>query len=152
MAHACTVLLDESKPDPEVRESIFAQIPKPVLAQALDDVRSLVRPPQDVFYRELQARYRRVRRFLPALLTDIRFGASPAGKAVVEALDYLRTVEKAPKEEPAAPLTVVSKAWQRHVVKDNGQVDRRAYTFCTLDELRTALHRGSVPTKVRNAT
>jgi TnpA family transposase len=144
LAHACTVLLDESKPDPEVRESIFAQIPKPVLAQALDDVRSLVRPPQDVFYRELQARYRRVRRFLPALLTHIRFGASPAGKAVVEALDYLRTVEKAPKEEPAAPLTVVSKAWQRHVVKDNGQVDRRAYTFCTLDELRTALHRREI--------
>jgi TnpA family transposase len=77
-------------------------------------------------------------------LTHIRFGASPAGKAVVEALDYLRTVEKAPKEEPAAPLTVVSKAWQRHVVKDNGQVDRRAYTFCTLDELRTALHRREI--------
>jgi hypothetical protein len=53
-------------------------------------------------------------------------------------------VEKAPKEEPAAPLTVVSKAWQRHVVKNNGQVDRRAYTFCTLDELRTALHRREV--------
>ncbi len=48
-------------------------------------------------------------------------------------------IEVAKKEEPTAPLTVVSKAWQRHVVKDNGQVDRRAYTFCWLSSIASAL-------------
>ena len=34
---------------------------------------------------------------------------------------------------------MVSKPWQRHVLLEDGSVDPRAYTFCALDELRTAL-------------
>jgi hypothetical protein len=43
-----------------------------------------------------------------------------------------------------APLAVVSKPWQRHVLLEDGSVDPRAYTFCALDELRTAIRRRDV--------
>ncbi|NJL11450.1 MAG: hypothetical protein HC908_18525 [Calothrix sp. SM1_7_51] len=33
-----------------------------------------------------------------------------------------------------APLEVVSKSWARWVIGKNGQIDRRAYTFCVLEQ------------------
>ena len=38
----------------------------------------------------------------------------------------------------------LSKPWQRHVLLEDGSVDPRAYTFCALDELRTAIRRRDV--------
>ena len=48
------------------------------LEAAVRRVDSLVRPPEDMYYEELQQSYRRVRRFLPHLLRTVRFGATPA--------------------------------------------------------------------------
>ena len=38
----------------------------------------------------------------------------------------------------------LSKPWQRGVLLEDGSVDPRAYTFCALDELRTAIRRRDV--------
>ena len=76
------VVLDATLPDENLRAAVFSRIPRTEMAQALDDVRKLVRPPDDVFYRALDAHYRRVRRFLPALLKHVSFIAAPAGGAV----------------------------------------------------------------------
>jgi hypothetical protein len=43
------------------------------------------------------------------------------------------------KSEPQAPRDVITKPWQRHVLREDGSVDPRAYTFCVLDGLRKAL-------------
>jgi Tn3 transposase DDE domain len=40
-----------------------------------------------------------------------------------------------------------SKAWQRYVVQKDGRVDLRAYTFCVLKHLQTAIHRRDVFTR-----
>jgi hypothetical protein len=48
----------------------------------LDQIDGLVRPAEDVYYQELQESYTRVRRFLPALLKTVQFGATPAGQEV----------------------------------------------------------------------
>jgi hypothetical protein len=76
-------------------------------------------------------------------IKHIRFGASACGEPVVKALDYLR-LREIKQLGQAAPLAVVSKPWQRHVLLQDGSVDPRAYTFCALDELRTALRRRDV--------
>jgi TnpA family transposase len=144
LAEACAILLDATLPDIELRATLFARVPRNALAQALADVGTLVRPPEDVFYRELVARQRSVRRFLPHLLQHIRFGASPAGEPVVAALDWLRIHEACSKPIPDAPLAVVSKPWKRFVLPEDGVVDHRAYVFCALDQLRTALRRRDV--------
>jgi len=43
-----------------------------------------------------------------------------------------------------APREVIGAAWQRSVVREDGSVDIRAYTFCTLDRLATAIQRRDV--------
>jgi hypothetical protein len=143
LAEACYFLLDPTLPDSELRTAVFTRIPPNMLAQALGDVGALTRPPDDVFYKELVARYRSVRRFLPTVLKHIQFGASPCGEPVVKALDYLRLREMKQLDQDA-PLAVVSKPWQRHVLLEDGSVDPRAYTFCALDQLRTAIRRRDV--------
>ena len=71
LAEACHFLLDPALPDSELRTAVFTRIPPNMLAQALGGVGALTRPPDDVFYKELLARYRSVRRFLPTVLKHI---------------------------------------------------------------------------------
>lgn len=148
LAQACQVLLDPAFPDSEVRATVFARVPRDALARALSEIGVLVRPPDDVYYQELQARYRSVRLFLPTLLHQLRFGASPAGEPVVAACDWLRAnvARSRPGSKPAtdAPRAVISPAWQRYVVRADGGLDARAYTFCVLDQLHRALRRRDV--------
>jgi hypothetical protein len=74
--------------------------------------------PMVMRYKELVARYRSVRRFLPTVLKHIRFGASPCGEPVVKALDYLHLREMKQLDQDA-PMAVVSKPWQRHVLLES---------------------------------
>jgi hypothetical protein len=64
LASACQMLLDASLPDDELRTKLFEKIPRDTLTQALDGVRALIRPADNVYYKELEAKYRTVRRFL----------------------------------------------------------------------------------------
>ncbi|MBD4076500.1 Tn3-like element ISXc4 family transposase [Xanthomonas citri pv. citri] len=139
LAEACRMLLDLALPDGELRERVYAAIGHDELAQALNEVRGLVRPPNDVFYTELEARKATVSRFLPALLRVIRFDANPAAQPLAQALQWLH--EK-PDHDP--PTAIVGKAWQRHVVQDDGRINATAYSFCALDKLRSAIRRRDV--------
>ena len=144
LAAACKPLLDPDLPDEDLRDTVFSHTPRETLAKALESLEALVRPPDDVYYSELAARYRSVRVFLPALLKHIRFGASPAGEAVVTGFEWLRIHEKRLRPEPSAPREVITKPWERHVFREDGSVEPRAYTFCVLDGLRKALRRRDV--------
>lgn len=144
LAETCALLLDEAVPDRELRSRMLARTPPEALQQALRQVQALTRPPHDVYFRELDHHYRSVRRYLPALLEHLRFGASPAGVPVVAALDWLRVNASRAKPANDAPRAVIAKAWQRHVLDEKDQVNLRAYTFCVLDELRAALRRRDV--------
>jgi len=146
LADVCTLLLDAELPDNEVRAEIFAKFPRERLEQTLKDAYALVRPPDDVFYSELQQRHRRVRLFLPKLLKHIRFLSTPTGENTVAALDYLRQNHHRHRFDEAVPMDVIGKAWRRYVIPDpeKKSVDPRAYTFCVLDQLRTALKRRDV--------
>ena len=137
------LLLDPEVVDTDLRTQAFARVPPDTLAQALASVEALTRPPDDVFYGELEKRYTTVRRFLPILLKEIRFGASPTGQPVADACDWLRGHDRHPKASDA-PRLVISKSWQHLVLREDGGVDRRAYTFCVLNALHTALRRRDV--------
>jgi TnpA family transposase len=139
LAEACRMLLDPALPDSELRERVYAAIGRDELAQALNEVRGLVRPPNDVFYTELEARKATVSRFLPTLLRVIRFDANPAAQPLAQTLQWLH--EK-PDHDP--PTAIVGKAWQRHVVQDDGRINATAYSFCALDKLRSAIRRRDV--------
>lgn len=134
LATACRTWLDPALADSDLRDAVFTRIPREVLTQALASVNALVRPPDDVYYRELNARYRAVRIFLPTLLQHIRFGASPAGEPVEPGFDWLRIQEMRVKSESQAPRDVITKPWQRHVLCEDGSIDPAlTHSVCLMD-------------------
>lgn len=139
LAKACRVLLDPDLPDEALRPEVDAIVGRHLLAQALDDVTALTRPPNDVFYVELQKRQATVTRFLPKLLRTIQFDSNPAGEPLLQALAWLR---HRPDNEPSPDI--INKAWLRHVKNEDGAIDPAAFTFCALDQLQTALRRRDV--------
>lgn len=143
LCEAILVLLDDQLADGDVRPTVFAVVPREDLKAAFQQVTGLIRPPEDLYYQELQTHYRRVRRFLPVLLRAVNFEATPAGQPVLDAIQHLKQRAEGGNKErhTEPPLIIVNKAWQPHVVCAEGQVDAKAYTFCVLDRFRTALRR-----------
>lgn len=141
LANVCSLLIDPELADIKLRTLIFEKFPRDQLAKTLEETYALVRPPDNIFYSELKARYGRVRIFLPKLLQNIQFSSSPAGETTVAALAYLRKKYPQNKFDDTAPLEVVNKVWRRYVLPDPDKqtVDQQAYVFCVLDRLRTAL-------------
>jgi len=72
-------------------KQLFARISPDALALALSGVNKLIRPTDNVYYQELDAKYKTVRRFLPALAMHIHFGANAAGEPFIAAFAWLRT-------------------------------------------------------------
>jgi len=147
LAEACRLLLDPSLPDAGLREKLFEKIPRTALERALENIATLTRPPDHVYYLELAQRHRAVKGYLPSVLKHLRFEAGPAGKPVVAAYEWLRDNLHRRKPANDAPREVIGKAWQRYVVRKDDSLDIRAYTFCVLDRLKTALHRRDVFTR-----
>jgi TnpA family transposase len=144
LVNACQLLLDASVPDAELRATLFEKIPRDTLTRALEGVKSLIRPADNVYFRELDAKYRSVRRYLPAVVEHIRFGANAEGKPVVAAFEWLQVNMARKNPGNDAPREVVGKSWQRHIANEDGSVDLHAYTFCVLEELQLALKRRDV--------
>jgi hypothetical protein len=81
----------------------------------LETVTSVVESSEDDRNAALLARYGTVRRFLPLLLKDVAFGGNEAGKAVLDALAFLRR-QDAERPRPSwddAPTAVVADSWLR---------------------------------------
>jgi len=77
------------------------------------------------------------------LLQTVRFNATPAGQPVLEALNYLREVELGAANVPDPPVTIVNRGWRRYVGTGE-DFDRKAYGFCCLDRVRSALRRRDI--------
>lgn len=54
LAETCKTVLDEALSDGELRAAVFAKTPREVLARALENVYAWVRPPDDVYFREVE--------------------------------------------------------------------------------------------------
>jgi hypothetical protein len=65
LARACRTSLDGEIDDHYLRKIIFSQISPQNLTEAFANVEALVRPPDDIFYSELENRYRSLRLFIP---------------------------------------------------------------------------------------
>lgn len=97
-------------------------------------------------YEELVDRYNSVRRFLPTLLRTVVFEGIQAGQPLLDAWAFLGRIENQRRPDMRhAPLEGVPSAWRR-LVKPPRQadVDRRAYTLCTLERLQESLRRRDV--------
>jgi TnpA family transposase len=143
---ALQVMLDETVEAKAIRTQAFARVPRERLLEAGAEVEMLTRPPDDHYYDELVERYRSVRRFLPTLLRTVSFESTQAGQPMLGALTFLRRIEhQRHPDMQQAPLDVVPNAWRRLVRPPRtAEVDRRAYTLCTLEGLQDSLRRRDV--------
>ncbi len=145
LREACRVLLDEQLDNGEVRQATFSRVSRDELLDAVSLVETLARPSDERCQKEIVDRYRRVRFFLPKVIKTIRFNGTPAGRPVLRALEFLRSIESEVRPNMStAPLDVVPRSWKRRVVADDGKIDRRAYTLCTVQRLQDALRRRDV--------
>ena len=144
LVKACRMVVDLALPDAELRSRLFKKVTRPELEAAIEKTSELIRPIDNVYFDELDSRYRTIRRLLPVLVEHIRFGSNTATKPLVAALEWLSVnlLEKEPGDD--APQEVITKGWKTHVVLEDGTVDLHAYAFCVLDELQTALKRREV--------
>ena len=117
---ACRVLLESEVAPDQVREAVFERIDAEALAAAIKQVETFARPPEDQYYPEVLEQWRQVRIFLP-LLREIEGKAKP--------------------KMHKAPANVITKGWHPWVVQADGTVERRAYTFCVLQQLMAGLSR-----------
>ena len=145
LAEVCALILNESMQDELLRSAIYARMPREKLAESIATVHELARPYDNNFQDEMVEQYGRVRRFLPKLLCDIEFKAAPAGKATLEAHQYLASLLESRKQLlEDAPLDIVSNPWKRLVYDKEGRVTKRGYTLCYLDKLQDSLRRRDV--------
>ena len=107
--------MNTSLPDTEVRAAIFTKFPQEKLIKTIENAYALIRPPDDVFYSELETSYRRMRLFLPMFLKHIHFTATPAGKSTLEALNYLKKNFHKRQFDESVPLDIVNKTWRPYV-------------------------------------
>lgn len=91
---ACTIILDDTYKDENLREAIFASIARSSIENAISTVDEIARPQDGRFYQELVERYRRVRMFLPSLLKTVSFQATTSGKPALKALQCLYQMKK----------------------------------------------------------
>lgn len=141
---ACKVVLNRGCKDDEVRMTVFEEVPRELLEVAVERIGLLSRPAEEQSFEQLLLSYHGVRRFLPAVLRTIPFRASRAGRPVLDALDFLRSIEgQKDPDMSLAPVEGMSRSWQA-VVLGRGQIDRRAYTLYALQRLHDGLRRREV--------
>ena len=140
------MLLDGGLPDAQVRRAVFDRFGRAELTEAAETVAEIAREPGDHYHDEVLARWRTVRRFLPALLDTVTFEGTYSAAPLLAAVDFLRELEGR-AGRPAmgeAPLGVLSPAWERLALADGSGPARKPYTFGVLDELLGALRRRDV--------
>jgi hypothetical protein len=123
---------------------LFEKIPRNMLTLALEGVNALIRPADNVYYQELDAKYKTVRCF-PAGLGRAHSLSVRMWLASRSLLPSIGCGQHGPQEarqrrsargdQKIVAATCSARGWH---------VDFHAYTFCVLDELHTALRRRDV--------
>ena len=145
LCSAFEVILDPELKDEDVRAEVLAVASLEELETALETIWSIARPPDHDYQKELMSRWSTLRRFLPAVLKTIQFQSTPAATPVLEAVEFLREIEALRKVDmDDAPREVLTKPWQKFAFTADGDLDRRAYTFCVLERLQDCLRRRDI--------
>jgi TnpA family transposase len=140
LREVCAVVLDDGTPNDAVRQAVFDLFSREDLTEAMARIESLARPQDDQYFKELRAQHRRLR-FMPSLLRTISFDTAPAGRPILDAIEYLRSVvDDKPRPGPA-PMAFVPEAWKRQVRTENDVLDMTGYRLCLLDRMRVAIRR-----------
>ena len=137
------MVLDDGTPDEDLRAAIFALVGRDALSAAVERVGALAKPQDDTYFAELRKHHRKIR-YAPALLAGLDLDAAPAGRPLLDAIEYLRAVQAGGKRPGPPPTAFVPKGWSGQVRAADGSLDLIGYRLCVLDGLRRAIRRRDV--------
>ena len=141
------VLLDTTIDDAAIRAVSFTRVPEAALREAVEETTALIRPRQDGAIDFFGTRYSTIRQFTPAFLQTLTFHAHGPDDTVLQAIEVIRTLDRAPTRRPIpkeAPMGLVTDTWRPYIREPDGTISRRYYELCTLWSLRSALRAGNV--------
>lgn len=146
LSKAVQVLLGSPSGDvAELWDAISRQVSRGELETAVATLSQLDVVPVDAHMNDLMSRYASTRRFLPALLRIMQFGAGPGGEPALEAFTALNRLEgRHSIRVDEVPTELATGMWRQRIEGDSGQLDRRSYTFLVLEKLRDGLRRRDV--------
>lgn len=145
LAKVCQLILDDSLPDAALRAQLFKVVSQEKLTAAVSCITQLIRPQNEIHFKELDKRYRTIRLFLPTLLSHIRFEGNVNGQPLLAALEWLE--ENLTQKTPAypAPKDMIRNTWQADIYgQDRDAFDMHAYVFCILDSVLSSLKRRDI--------
>jgi TnpA family transposase len=137
------IILDDQTPDGDVRRAVFNLIDRDAFVAAVERVSALAEPRDDTYFTELRKNHRKIG-YAPALLDGLDLGAAPAGRPLLEAVEYLRAVHSGRKRPGPAPMAFAPKGWLGQLKTADGSLDLTGYRLCVLDGLRRAIRRRDV--------
>lgn len=141
----CEALLLARETASDPFQAVEAVLPWDRLVATVRDPEQMVQAQQLDPLHHLLKGYPKLRAYLPRLLQAFDFTAAPASQPLVDALRLLKEMYVGGKRTlPAGlPLGFVRPRWTPFVFQ-NGEVHRKYYEFCVMDELRLALRAGDV--------
>ena len=123
------------------REALYDELGRVSIADAVECIDVLAKPPDDRSLEELLGKWRSIQTLFRNLLARVEFDASPKERPVKEALDYLSGIENWGKVDMHdAPAGALNSAWRKYVLDTGGRVtDNKAYVFAVLEAWRKGL-------------
>ncbi|GAA5534097.1 Tn3 family transposase [Deinococcus aluminii] len=141
----CEALVEAREQEADPFRAVEAVLPWSTLVATVRDTEAAEQAGQLDPMHHLLKSYPKVRSYAVKLLQAFEFRAAPAAEPLLEALGILRTLYQDGKRTLPAkvPLRFVRQKWAPFVIEE-GQINRRYYELCVLDELRLALRAGDI--------
>jgi hypothetical protein len=90
LAEFCLAITESKGPVLKRLSNAYKTTSKNELTEIALSIKETIRPPHDVYYQELKKQYRSARIFLLALLEHLRLEATPSGKSLLSACQWLK--------------------------------------------------------------
>ena len=140
---ACAILLQEDTPDADIRDVVWAKIPKATLQTAVATIAQVTQSAAASDEQQAVATiYPILRPVMVWWREHLAWEATPSGKAALERWDFVRRHWGEPRSRwQTAPTTGLTAAWRAVIRDEKGRIHPAAYTVWAVYSAWEALRR-----------
>ena len=116
------------------------------MIESIKEAKSLLRPKDYDYLDLIKSRYNYLRKYTPILLESLQFNSTQSSNNLLKALNTIHELNISGKRKIPndAPMDFVPKRWQKHVIDNEGNIDRQYYEMAALTELKNNIRSGSI--------
>jgi TnpA family transposase len=116
------------------------------IVESVEEAKKLARPMDYDYLDLLEYRFSYLRKYTPTLLKTFDFRSTESTNIIIKALDTIREMNESGKRKipEGAPLDFVPNRWLKHVVDEEGNINRHYYEMAALTELRNHIRSGDI--------